>query len=84
MKDIMEYCEPITDRFIYFLNWLYDEKNYNGRDVINVVAKPYKYSDLFNEFYKEVYNGWSIIRLAFYYKFSNNKPNENLYNYIDM
>ena len=50
----MEYCEPITDRFIYFLNWLYDEKNYNGRDVINVVAKPYKYNDLFNEFYEEV------------------------------
>ena len=55
MKDIMNYTN--TSTFIYFLNWLYDERNYNGRDVINVVAKPYKASDLFNEFYKEVYNG---------------------------
>jgi len=57
MRDIMEYCEPITDRFINFLHYLRDEKYYNGRDIINVVAKPYKYNELFNQFYEEEYNG---------------------------
>ena len=56
MKDIIEYCNPMTDRFINFLNWLYNEKNYTGKEVINVVAKPYNYNDLFNKFYEEVYN----------------------------
>ena len=53
-KDVMKYFD--TSTFIFFLNWLYDEKNYNGRDIINVVESPYKYNDLFNEIYKENYN----------------------------
>tara|TARA_R100000808_G_C2131831_1_gene140892 strand:- start:893 stop:1093 length:201 start_codon:yes stop_codon:yes gene_type:complete len=57
-NDIMKYSEPITDRFIYFLHYLRDEKHYNGRDIINVVAKPYKYNNEFNQFCEEEgYNG---------------------------
>ena len=56
MKDIMEYCNPMTDRFINFLNWICDVKNYNEKDIIRVIARPDKYNDLFNEFYKENYN----------------------------
>lgn len=54
MKDIIKYWD--TSTFIFFLNWLYDEKNYTGRDIINVVESPYKWNKEFNEFYKEVYN----------------------------
>ena len=54
MKDIIKYWD--TSTFIFFLNWLYDEKNYTGRDIINVVESPYKWNKEFNEFYKENYN----------------------------
>ena len=56
MKDIMEYCNPMTDRFIFFLRYMADEKHYTEHNIINIVAEPYKYNDLFNEFYKENYN----------------------------
>jgi len=55
MKDIIKYLD--TSTFIFFLNWLHDEKNYNGRNIINVVESPYKYNKEFNQFYEEEYNG---------------------------
>tara|TARA_Y100001972_G_scaffold118452_1_gene158568 strand:+ start:140 stop:331 length:192 start_codon:yes stop_codon:yes gene_type:complete len=54
-NDVMKYWD--TSTFIFFLNWLHDEKNYTGRDIINVVESPYKYNKEFNQFYEEEYNG---------------------------
>ena len=57
-KDIMKYSEPITDRFIYFLRYMADEKKYTEHNIINIVEKPYKYNYEFNQFCEEEgYNG---------------------------
>jgi hypothetical protein len=34
-----------TDRFKQFLEWLYYEKRFNGKDIIEVMFSPYKYNN---------------------------------------
>ncbi len=51
-KYIMDAVE--SDMFIFFLNWLVDHKGYeDAKFIIDVVEKPYKYEDLYDEFYKQ-------------------------------
>ena len=45
-----------TDRFKQFLEWLYYEKKFNGKDIINVMFSPYKYNNEWALFNNEVYN----------------------------
>ena len=46
--DIMEKLESYE--FIFFLNWLVDEKDFDAKAIIDVVEKPFKYQELFNEY----------------------------------
>ena len=45
-----------TDRFKQFLEWLYFEKRFNGKDIIDVMFSPYKYNNEWALFNNEVYN----------------------------
>ena len=45
-----------TDRFKQFLEWLYFEKRFNGKDIIDVMFSPYKYNNEWAVFNNEVYN----------------------------
>ena len=45
-----------TDRFKQFLEWLYFEKRFNGKDIIEVMFSPYKYNNEWAVFNNEVYN----------------------------
>ena len=45
-----------TDRFKQFLEWLYYEKRFNGKDIIDVMFSPYKYNNEWAVFHNEVYN----------------------------
>ena len=44
-----------TDRFKQFLEWLYYEKRFNGKDIIDVMFSPYKYNNEWAVFHNEVY-----------------------------
>ena len=44
-----------TDRFKQFLEWLYFEKRFNGKDIIDVMFSPYKYNNEWAVFNNEVY-----------------------------
>ena len=44
-----------TDRFKQFLEWLYYEKRFNGKDIIDVMFSPYKYNNEWAVFNNEVY-----------------------------
>ena len=37
------------DDFTPFLRWLVTKHNYNEEDIINVVEKPYRYTELYGE-----------------------------------
>ena len=45
-----------TDRFKQFLEWLYYEKRFNGKDIIDVMFSPYKYNNEWAVFNNEVYS----------------------------
>ena len=45
-----------TDRFKQFLEWLYYEKRFNGKDIIEVMFSPYKYNNEWAVFNNEVYS----------------------------
>tara|TARA_R100000664_G_C2737705_1_gene126794 strand:+ start:1115 stop:1294 length:180 start_codon:yes stop_codon:yes gene_type:complete len=45
-----------TDRFKQFLEWLYYEQKFNGKDIIEVMFSPYKYNNEWALFNNEVYN----------------------------
>jgi hypothetical protein len=45
-----------TDRFKQFLEWLYYEQKFNGKDIIEVMFSPYKYNNEWAVFNNEVYN----------------------------
>ena len=45
-----------TDRFKQFLEWLYYEQKFNGKDIIEVMFSPYKYNNEWAVFHNEVYN----------------------------
>ena len=45
-----------TDRFKQFLEWLYYERKFNGKDIIEVMFSPYKYNNEWALFNNEVYN----------------------------
>ena len=44
-----------TDRFKQFLEWLYYEQKFNGKDIIEVMFSPYKYNNEWALFNNEVY-----------------------------
>jgi len=44
-----------TDRFKQFLEWLYYEQKFNGKDIIEVMFSPYKYNNEWAVFHNEVY-----------------------------
>lgn len=44
-----------TDRFKQFLEWLYFEKRFTGKDIIDVMFSPYKYNNEWAVFNNEVY-----------------------------
>ena len=46
--DIMEKLESYE--FIFFLNWLIDEKDFDAKVIVDVVEKPFKFQELFNEY----------------------------------
>lgn len=46
--DIMDKTESYE--FIFFLNWLVDEKNWNAKEIIGVVEKPYVYKKHWAEY----------------------------------
>ena len=45
-----------TDKFKQFLEWLYYEQKFNGKDIIEVMFSPYKYNNEWALFNNEVYN----------------------------
>ena len=45
-----------TDRFKQLLEWLYYEKRFNGKDIIDVMISPYKYNNEWAVFNNEVYS----------------------------
>lgn len=45
-----------TDRFKQFLEWLYFEKRFTGKDIIDVMFSPYKYNNEWAVFNNEVYS----------------------------
>ena len=52
-NNIIDYIN--TDIFKDFLEWLYYEKKFNGKDIINVMFSPYKYNNEWALFNNEVY-----------------------------
>tara|TARA_Y100001963_G_C6741116_1_gene429023 strand:+ start:1026 stop:1187 length:162 start_codon:yes stop_codon:yes gene_type:complete len=40
-------------KFIFFLQWLDQERNWNASEIISVVEKPNKYQKEFDEYTKE-------------------------------
>ena len=53
-NNIIDYIN--TDRFKQFLEWLYYEQKFNGKDIIEVMFSPYKYNNEWALFNNEVYN----------------------------
>ena len=53
-NNIIDYIN--TDIFKDFLEWLYYEKKFNGKDIIDVMFSPYKYNNEWALFNNEVYN----------------------------
>ena len=53
-NNIIDYIN--TDIFKDFLEWLYYEKRFNGKDIIDVMFSPYKYNNEWAVFHNEVYN----------------------------
>ena len=53
-NEITDYIN--TDRFKQFLEWLYYEQKFNGKDIIEVMFSPYKYNNEWALFNNEVYN----------------------------
>ena len=53
-NNIIDYIN--TDIFKDFLEWLYYEKKFNGKDIIDVMFSPYKYNNEWAVFNNEVYN----------------------------
>lgn len=43
------------DDFTPFLRWLVKEHGYSQEGIINVVEKPYRYSEKYNEFIESEY-----------------------------
>ena len=52
-NNIIDYIN--TDIFKDFLEWLYYEKKFNGKDIIEVMFSPYKYNNEWAVFHNEVY-----------------------------
>ena len=51
--------DPNSDKFEFFLNWLVDEKDFNGKEIIDVMFGSHKYKDKMNEYLKwEDNNDW--------------------------
>ena len=44
---------PKSDEFRFFLNWLADEKDYNAKEIIDVVYESHKYKDLQVEYLEQ-------------------------------
>jgi hypothetical protein len=51
MSDIMKIID--NDEFIFFLIWLAEEQDWNAREIISVVEKPYSYQNTFDKYKKE-------------------------------
>ncbi len=43
---------PNSDKFYFFLNWLVDEKDFSGKEIIDVMYASHKYTDKMNEYLK--------------------------------
>ena len=39
-----------TDMWIFFLNWLAWDKEADAKFIVDLIEKPYKYQDLWDEF----------------------------------
>ena len=37
-------------QFIFFLNWLIEEYNFNAKEIVGVVEKPHTYNDKWKEY----------------------------------
>jgi len=49
--DIMKIID--TDRFIFFLTWLVDEKNWEASEIISVVQRPNGYQKYYDQYLEE-------------------------------
>jgi len=50
--NIMDYINE--SRFIFFLNWMVDEKGFtSAKDIIHILEAPYKWDPEFQEFVEE-------------------------------
>lgn len=49
--DIMKIID--SDRFIFFLTWLAEERNWNASEIISVVQRPNGYQKYYNQYLEE-------------------------------
>jgi len=49
--DIMKIID--TGRFIFFLTWLAEEKDWNAREIISVVQRPNGYQKQYDQYLEE-------------------------------
>ena len=45
--------DPNSDKFEFFLNWLVDEKDFSGKEIIDVISKRIELVEKIGEFKKE-------------------------------
>ena len=48
LSGIMKHLD--TDMWIFFLNWIAWDKEVDAKFIVDLIEKPYKYQDLWDEF----------------------------------
>ena len=46
--------EPETTEFEFFLNWLIEEKDYDAKEIVDVVFGPHKFRKQMNEYLNQI------------------------------